>query len=65
MCTILDLFSSLLFPLQKDKLQQELALVKGNLIVMNEMLNEVKPGQSKQDDTELLQVCSFSTCLCV
>lgn len=65
MCTILDLFSSLLFPLQKDKLLQELALVKGNLIVMNEMLNEVKPGQSKQDDTELLQVCSFSTCLCV
>ncbi|XP_051940942.1 target of Myb1 membrane trafficking protein-like [Hippocampus zosterae] len=46
---------------QKNKLQQELALVKGNLIVMNEMLNEVKPGQSKQDDTELLQQL-YSVC---
>ncbi|XP_061625614.1 target of Myb1 membrane trafficking protein-like isoform X2 [Phyllopteryx taeniolatus] len=46
---------------QKDKLQQELALVKGNITVMSEMLNELKPGQSKQDDTELLQQL-YSVC---
>ncbi|XP_061686533.1 target of Myb1 membrane trafficking protein-like [Syngnathoides biaculeatus] len=46
---------------QKDKLQRELALVKGNLTVMSEMLNEIKPGQSKQDDTELLQQL-YSVC---
>lgn len=26
---------------------------------MTEMLNELRPGQSKQDETELLQVCMF------
>ncbi|XP_049576748.1 target of Myb1 membrane trafficking protein isoform X2 [Syngnathus scovelli] len=46
---------------QKHKLQHELALVKGNLTVMTEMLNELKPGQSKQDDTELLQQL-YSVC---
>ncbi|XP_061129884.1 target of Myb1 membrane trafficking protein-like isoform X1 [Syngnathus typhle] len=46
---------------QKNKLQHELALVKGNLTVMTEMLNELKPGQSKQDDTELLQQL-YSVC---
>ncbi|KAL7404956.1 hypothetical protein ABVT39_021628 [Epinephelus coioides] len=40
---------------QEQKLRSELALVKGNLTVMSEMLNELIPGQSKQDDTELLQ----------
>ncbi|XP_063740569.1 target of Myb1 membrane trafficking protein-like isoform X2 [Eleginops maclovinus] len=40
---------------QEQKLQSELALVKGNLAVMSEMLNEISPGQCKQDDTELLQ----------
>lgn len=46
------------FP-QKEKLQSELSLVKGNLKVMTEMLNELRPGLSKQDETELLQVCMF------
>ncbi|XP_068177858.1 target of Myb1 membrane trafficking protein-like isoform X2 [Antennarius striatus] len=40
---------------QEEKLRRELALVRGNLTVMSEMLNELKPGQSQQDDTELLQ----------
>lgn len=31
--------------------------MKGNLKVMTEMLNELRPGLSKQDETELLQVC--------
>ncbi|XP_054635916.1 target of Myb1 membrane trafficking protein-like isoform X2 [Dunckerocampus dactyliophorus] len=46
---------------QKEKLQRELALVKGNLTVMSEMLNELKPGQNQQDDTELLQQL-YSVC---
>lgn len=29
---------------------------------MSEMLNEVKPGQTQQEDAELLQVC---VCVCV
>ncbi|XP_070712451.1 target of Myb1 membrane trafficking protein-like [Pempheris klunzingeri] len=40
---------------QQQKLRSELELVKGNLTVMSEMLNELTPGQSQQDDTELLQ----------
>lgn len=48
-------------PPQEEKLRRELALVKGNLTVMSEMLNELKPGQSKPDDTELLQV---RVCVC-
>ena len=48
--------------IQEQKLRSELALVKGNLTVMSEMLNELIPGQSQRDDTELLQVC---VCLCV
>uniref|UniRef100_A0A3P8TNR6 Target of myb1 membrane trafficking protein n=1 Tax=Amphiprion percula TaxID=161767 RepID=A0A3P8TNR6_AMPPE len=46
---------------QEQKLRSELALVKGNLMVMSEMLNELKPGQSQPDDTELLQQL-FSVC---
>ncbi|XP_008276127.1 target of Myb protein 1 isoform X2 [Stegastes partitus] len=46
---------------QEQKLRSELALVKGNLTVMSEMLNELKPGQSQPDDTELLQQL-FSVC---
>ncbi|XP_069560990.1 target of Myb1 membrane trafficking protein-like isoform X1 [Brachyistius frenatus] len=46
---------------QDQKLRSELALVKGNLAVMSEMLNELIPGQSKPDDTELLQQL-FSVC---
>ncbi|XP_077427962.1 target of Myb1 membrane trafficking protein isoform X1 [Vanacampus margaritifer] len=52
---------AVLSAVQKDKLQRELALVKGNLTVMAEMLNELKPGQSTQDDTELLQQI-YSVC---
>ncbi|KAM8879970.1 target of Myb1 membrane trafficking protein isoform 2-T2 [Spinachia spinachia] len=44
-----------LFAEQEQKLRCELALVKGNLTVMTELLNELIPGQSQQDDTELLQ----------
>ncbi|XP_031140293.1 target of Myb protein 1-like isoform X3 [Sander lucioperca] len=46
---------------QEQKLRSELALVKGNLTVMSEMLNELIPGQSQQDDTELLQQL-YSVC---
>lgn len=46
---------------QEQKLRSELALVKGNLTVMSEMLNELTPGQSQPDDTELLQQL-FSVC---
>lgn len=50
------------FLIQEQKLRSELALVKGNFTVMSEMLNDLIPGQSKEDDTELLQVC---VCVCV
>ncbi|XP_072319619.1 target of Myb1 membrane trafficking protein-like [Eucyclogobius newberryi] len=50
-----------LSPDQEQKLRSELALVKGNLTVMSEMLNEMIPGQSKTDDTELLQQL-YSVC---
>jgi len=40
--------------------------VKGNVRVMSEMLNELKPGQSQTDDIELLQVrvCVHVTIIC-
>ncbi|CAL8330934.1 unnamed protein product [Merluccius merluccius] len=44
-----------LSPEQEQKLRSELALVKGNLSVMSEMLNELMPGHTQPDDTELLQ----------
>ncbi|KAG8015103.1 Target of Myb protein 1, partial [Nibea albiflora] len=47
---------------QEQKLRRELALVKGNITVMSEMLNELIPGQSKEDDTELLQQQLYSVC---
>lgn len=50
-----------LSPEQEQKLRSELALVKGNLTVMTEMLNEMVPGQSRADDTELLQQL-YSVC---
>uniref|UniRef100_A0A8C6SIS4 Target of Myb protein 1-like n=1 Tax=Neogobius melanostomus TaxID=47308 RepID=A0A8C6SIS4_9GOBI len=50
-----------LSPEQEQKLRSELALVKGNLTVMTEMLNEMVPGESKADDTELLQQL-YSVC---
>ncbi|XP_040002883.1 target of Myb protein 1-like isoform X2 [Xiphias gladius] len=46
---------------QEQKLRSELALVKGNLTVMSEMLNELVPGQSQPDDTVLLQEL-YSVC---
>ncbi|PWA16830.1 hypothetical protein CCH79_00012792 [Gambusia affinis] len=51
-----------LTPEQEQKLRSELALVKGNLAVMSQMLNELKPGQSTADDAELLQQQLFSVC---
>ncbi|XP_041838634.1 target of Myb protein 1-like isoform X2 [Melanotaenia boesemani] len=50
-----------LSPKQNQKLRSELALVRGNLTVMSEMLNELIPGQSPPDDTELLQQL-FTVC---
>ncbi|TWW58559.1 ATPase asna1 [Takifugu flavidus] len=47
---------------QEEKLRHELALVKGNLTVMSEMLNELVPGQSQTDDTQLLQQQLYSVC---
>uniref|UniRef100_A0A1A8J4K6 Target of myb1 (Chicken) n=2 Tax=Nothobranchius kuhntae TaxID=321403 RepID=A0A1A8J4K6_NOTKU len=44
-----------LSPEQEEKLRRELALVKGNLTVMSQMLNELTPGQGEADDAELLQ----------
>lgn len=52
--------SFFLVELQERKLRRELELVKGNVMVMSQMLNELVPGQSKPDDTELLQVRSSS-----
>uniref|UniRef100_UPI0037E9A955 target of Myb1 membrane trafficking protein-like isoform X2 n=1 Tax=Semicossyphus pulcher TaxID=241346 RepID=UPI0037E9A955 len=46
---------------QEQKLRSELALTKGNLTVMSEMLNELIPGQIQQDDAELLQQL-YSVC---
>uniref|UniRef100_A0A2I4C0Q1 Target of Myb protein 1 isoform X2 n=1 Tax=Austrofundulus limnaeus TaxID=52670 RepID=A0A2I4C0Q1_AUSLI len=46
---------------QERKLRRELELVKGNVTVMSQMLNELIPGQSKPDDTQLLQQL-FSVC---
>ncbi|KAM4584251.1 target of Myb1 membrane trafficking protein isoform 2-T2 [Odontesthes bonariensis] len=46
---------------QEQKLRSELGLVKGNVTVMSEMLNELKPGQSQTDDIELLQQL-FAVC---
>ncbi|XP_072240531.1 target of Myb1 membrane trafficking protein-like isoform X2 [Leuresthes tenuis] len=46
---------------QEQKLRSELGLVKGNVRVMSEMLNELKPGQSQTDDIELLQQL-FAVC---
>ncbi|XP_072538920.1 target of Myb1 membrane trafficking protein-like isoform X2 [Salminus brasiliensis] len=48
-------------PDQKQKLRAELDLVKGNLTVMTEMLNQLKPGDSSPSDTELLQQL-YSVC---
>lgn len=46
----------LLMNFQAQKLRVDLALVRGNLTVMTEMLNQLTPGQSQQEDSELLQV---------
>ncbi|KAM4603673.1 target of Myb1 membrane trafficking protein isoform 2-T2 [Polymixia lowei] len=48
-------------PEQEQKLRAELALVKGNLTVMSEILNHVTPGHCQQEDTELLQQL-YSVC---
>ncbi|TSK62632.1 TOM1-like protein 2 [Bagarius yarrelli] len=48
-------------PEQKQKLRAELDLVRGNLKVMTEMLNQLRPGESSSSDTELLQQL-YSVC---
>uniref|UniRef100_A0A4W5M1U1 Target of myb1 membrane trafficking protein n=1 Tax=Hucho hucho TaxID=62062 RepID=A0A4W5M1U1_9TELE len=42
-------------PEQAQKLRVDLSLVRGNLTVMTEMLNQLTPGQSQQEDSEILQ----------
>ncbi|XP_036384722.1 target of Myb protein 1-like isoform X2 [Megalops cyprinoides] len=42
-------------PEQAQKLRAELDVVRGNLTVMSEMLNELTPGHAQQSDAELLQ----------
>ncbi|KAI5613618.1 TOM1-like protein 2 isoform X4, partial [Silurus asotus] len=49
---------ALISPEQKQKLRADLDLVKGNLSVMTEMLNQLRPGESSPSDTELLQQLS-------
>ncbi|XP_066519696.1 target of Myb1 membrane trafficking protein-like isoform X2 [Hoplias malabaricus] len=51
----------LISPEQKQKLRTELDLVKGNLTVMTEMLNQLKPGECSPSDKELLQQL-YSVC---
>lgn len=46
---------------QEQKLRSEMGLIKGNLSVMSEMLNELKPGQIQPDDAQLLQQL-YSVC---
>ncbi|XP_030638427.1 target of Myb protein 1 isoform X2 [Chanos chanos] len=46
---------------QKQKLNAELDVVKGNLTVMTQMLNHLTPGESQPSDTELLQQL-YSVC---
>ncbi|XP_042613392.1 target of Myb protein 1-like isoform X1 [Cyprinus carpio] len=48
-------------PEVKQKLRSELDLVKGNLSVMTEMLNHIKPGETSASDAELLQQL-YSVC---
>uniref|UniRef100_A0A673MCI4 Target of Myb protein 1-like n=1 Tax=Sinocyclocheilus rhinocerous TaxID=307959 RepID=A0A673MCI4_9TELE len=48
-------------PEEKRKLRSELDLVKGNLSIMTEMLNHVKPGETSASDAELLQQL-YSVC---
>ncbi|KAF4080133.1 hypothetical protein AMELA_G00166950 [Ameiurus melas] len=48
-------------PEQKQKIRAELDLVKGNLMVMTEMMNQFRPGESSPADTGLLQQL-YSVC---
>ncbi|XP_077101702.1 TOM1-like protein 2 isoform X3 [Siphateles boraxobius] len=48
-------------PEEKQKLRSELDLVRGNLTVMTEMLNNIKPGETAASDAELLQQL-YSVC---
>ncbi|XP_056136046.1 target of Myb1 membrane trafficking protein-like isoform X4 [Lampris incognitus] len=59
--TDLDALSPIHTPHREQRLRSELSLVKGNLTVMSEMLNQMTPGDSQQEDTELLQQL-YSVC---
>jgi len=41
---------------QLGKLQSELDVVQGNMVVLGEMLTELTPGKEHPSDLELLQV---------
>lgn len=41
---------------QLAKLRSELDIVQGNMSVLNEMLNELVPGEEREDDLSLLTV---------
>ena len=48
---------------QLGKLQSELDVVQGNMVVLSEMLSELTPGKEHPSDLELLQVIYL--CVCV
>ncbi|XP_062852992.1 TOM1-like protein 2 [Trichomycterus rosablanca] len=53
--TDLDSLSPIHTPNRKQKLMDELKLVKGNHKVMTEMLEQLKPGESPKSETDLLR----------
>jgi hypothetical protein len=45
---------------QLGKLQSELDVVQGNMVVLSEMLTELTPGEEHPSDLELLKVkCTY------
>ena len=51
-------------PEQVAKLLSELDVVRRNMDIMNEILSEIEPGKETPDDTQLLDVSSY-TPMCV
>ena len=47
---------------QLGKLQSELDVVQGNMVVLSEMLSELSPGKEHPSDLELLQVSLTVVC---
>ncbi|XP_064170394.1 target of Myb1 membrane trafficking protein-like isoform X1 [Anguilla rostrata] len=51
-------------PDRVGKLRSDLEVVRGNMTVMSEMMNELEPGQAQQSDIELLQQL-YTVCKCM